>query len=233
MYDIHMHVVPGVDDGSWDLQMSRWMLDVAGLQGVERVLATPHSSAFDGGDHENTKEQFEKLKEMAPIPVYLGCEVLCEQERMATITERLEKGIYPTMNGTQYVLTEFFPWVKEEEALICARWLLNKGWIPIIAHVERYRELFKNDSVEKLKAKGCCFQINVYSIFDEVSEEIKLNAHKLMNYGWVDFLGSDAHRLNHRPPSVGKGLEYMRSHWAPEYLRQISTENAAVLLNMQ
>ena len=227
-----MHVVPGVDDGSWDLQMSGWMLNMAHLQGVERVLATPHSSAFDGGDHERTRERFEELKEVSPIPVYLGCEVLCEQERMATITERLKQGIYPTMNGTQYVLTEFFPWVKEEEALICTRWLLNQGWIPIIAHVERYRELFDGDAVGKLKAMGCYLQINVYSVFDEVSEEIKGNAHRLMNYGWVDFLGSDAHRLNHRPPNVERGLDYMGSHWDKEYVRQISTDNAARLLKM-
>ena len=46
MYDIHMHIIPGVDDGSWDMDMSKTLLYMSYEQGIRKIIATPHSSAF-------------------------------------------------------------------------------------------------------------------------------------------------------------------------------------------
>lgn len=46
MSDIHMHIIPGVDDGAYDMEMAKDILLRAYMQGIRRIIATPHSSAF-------------------------------------------------------------------------------------------------------------------------------------------------------------------------------------------
>ena len=109
----------------------------------------------------------------------------------------------------------------------------KQGWCPVLAHVERYRELFRNDSdIEKLQRIGCLFQINVYSVFDEENEEIKRNAMKLVKEKRVTFLGSDAHRTIHRPPSVKYGLQFLYDYFEKDYIDQIAFGNAEKLLGL-
>ncbi len=62
MTDIHMHIIPGVDDGSFTMEMSETMLMMSWLQGVRTVFATPHSSAFLS-DSDLVWEQYRLLKE--------------------------------------------------------------------------------------------------------------------------------------------------------------------------
>lgn len=235
MYDVHMHVIPGVDDGSWNIDMSITMIDMAFIQGIEKIIATPHSSAFDMG-REGVLESFEELKRQIQkrIPwlgLCLGCEVYCRKENLQVVLNNLQEGIYPSMNGTKYVLTEFYPGIEPDEALLCSEALLSAGWIPIIAHVERYKFLFgSNDCMEEFKKRGAFLQINALSVLDEDNEEIKSNALGLVERRLADFLGSDAHRTNHRPPSVKYSLKYLFDNFDTEYVEKIAFRNAEELL---
>ena len=199
LIDIHTHILPAVDDGAEDLNMSLLMLLRAKEQGITRIFATPHSSAFD----EHPKEVLEafqnlygKAAQMFPeIHLYLGCEVYCEADRMPEVLEKLRSGEYPTMNGTKYVLMEFSRWVQPEAAVPCVKALLEAGYIPIIAHMEHYRYLQNNmrlvQQFRELRAK---IQLNVGSLFDEMDESTKAWAKRLVLERKVDFLGPDAHR---------------------------------------
>lgn len=236
MYDIHMHIIPGVDDGSWDMDMSRSLLFMAYEQGIRKIIATPHSSAFKENTFQYVDESFRKLKEMAEkflpdLQLYFGCELSCRRMEIDKILNELETGMFPSLNSTRYVLTEFSPSVEGEEIMECAQRLTKEEWYPVLAHVERYRELFQNDSdIEKLQNIGCLFQINVYSVFDEENEEIKKNAIKLIEEKRVTFLGSDAHRTMYRPPSVKYGLQFLYNYFEKDYIDQISYRNAEKLL---
>ena len=79
---------------------------------------------------------------------------------------------------------------------------------------------------------GCLFHINVYSVFDEENEEIKRNAIKLVKEKRVAFLGSDAHRTIHRPPSVKYGLQFLYDYFEKNYIDQIAFGNAEKLLGL-
>lgn len=238
MYDIHMHIIPGVDDGSWDMEMSRRLLFMAYEQGIRKILATPHSSAFRDNTVWEVEKRLSQLKEMTEkflpdLQLYFGCEIRCGRREMDDILNELEWGRIPSLNGTRYVLAEFSTFVETEEIMECVQRLKKKRWRPVLAHVERYRELLRNDSdIQKLQGIGCLFQINVYSVFDEENEEIKRNAIKLVKEKRVAFLGSDAHRTIHRPPSVKYGLQFLYDYFEKNYIDQIAFGNAEKLLGL-
>ena len=238
MYDIHMHIIPGVDDGSWSMDMSEQLLYEAYKQKIKKIIATPHSSAFLGGD-KAVKEIFRQLQELAgkilpDLKLYLGCEVRCCGSYMNKILEDLKSRRMPALNMTNYILTEFSTNIGPEEAAECVQRLTADGWHPVLAHVERYRQLFsKKDCIEELQDMGCLFQINVYSVHEENNERIKANAIRLIEEKKAAFLGSDAHRTTHRPPSVTSGLKHLYKNYEKDYIDRIAYKNAEELLNMR
>lgn len=235
MIDIHCHLIPGVDDGAANMEMAMNMLLLSASQGITGIFATPHSSAFDLYGEE-AGEQLRRLRAQArklfpDMALYSGCEVYCEGGIMNQILTALEAGIYPSMNDTKYVLLEFSPWVRAEEAKRCARALLDHGWSPVIAHMERYgylREL--PELAEQFRDMGCLIQINAYSLSDEKDEAIRQWARRLAERRLADFLGTDAHRTYHRPPCVSRGLDWLYEHCDQDYADGIAFRNAQRLL---
>ena len=131
MVDLHMHVIPGVDDGALDLPMALELLRMAREQGIGAVFATPHSGSFRVLAQE-IRSRFDLLQQTAAglwpeLFLVLGCEVLCEPGQMERILDALEAGLFPTMNGTAYVLMELSPWGRATDLLSCAEALAQIG----------------------------------------------------------------------------------------------------------
>lgn len=236
MIDIHMHILPGVDDGSYDLPMSEFLLKMAYAQGVRAVFATPHSYAF-ALYPEEIRAAFASLQSrISAFPfemrLFPGCEVRCSPDRMDETLGALQSGALLSLNRTRYVLTEFSTRVTPPEALSMTRQLLDEGWIPVIAHGERYPALFAG-CAEELARSGCLFQVNAYSLDDEADSGTRERARHLLRGGLVSFLGSDAHRLDHRPPSVERGLAYLYANCSGPDADAIAFGNAERLLIAQ
>lgn len=239
MFDIHCHCLYGMDDGSQSLEMSLEMLKMAREQGVTDVVCSSHS----WGRLEDYEENFSTLQKAVvenniPIKLYKGNELACAEDRVANLTERLENGSLYTIAGTDYILIEFLPWISTAEVLYVVK-ELQKARIKasenpakiIIAHVERYFE-FHNDEniIRQLEELGCLLQINVYSLVKEADEGIKAYARKMLKEEKVSFIGSDAHRSNHRPPDVIDGLKYIYDNCSKEYADIVCYGNAVKLL---
>jgi len=237
MTDIHMHLIPGVDDGAMDMEMALMML-LAKAQGISRIIATPHSEAFHFSN-EDIRVIFHRLTATAvkicpDAELYLGCEVYCETDIMEQILELLDSGLYPTLNGTQYVLMEFSQWVYPENTASCVEAVVKAGYKPIIAHMERYKYLRDNmELVDRFRDQGALIQVNAYSLFDETDDSIKNWARRLVEEYKVDFLGTDAHRTYHRPPSAELGLNWLYENVEPEYADAIAWGNATHLLMVE
>ena len=230
MIDIHMHVIPGVDDGSRSLKESLSMPRFASAQGVTAVVATSHGEAFDRGRSVLVKNRFDTLikaaeDEIPSIGLYFGAEVFCSRYIIEEDIFKLQKGIYPTMNRTKYVLSEFDPWEEEEDAVFCLRKLQEAGYIPVVAHAERC-SFVNESSARRLQEMNVLMQINVYSVKEETSDKIRERANMLLRNRFVDFTGSDAHRLNHRPPSVSSGIKYLYETYDRDYVDLILSGNA-------
>ena len=239
MVDTHMHLIPGVDDGAMTVSVSLGMISDAWNQGIRTICATPHSSAFDGSPERTRKRFYELLnvveqvflpREYPGLTILPGCELLCDIYAMKEILEKLRTGIYPTMNGTKYVLTEFSSWGTAEEALAGAKALAEAGYFPIIAHMERYSYLRDTDSVEVLWAMGCRIQVNAYSLCEEQDPAIRAFARQLIREKRVDFLGTDAHSTSHRPPSAASGLDWLYETCEKPYADAVACANAERLI---
>ena len=235
MTDIHMHLIPGVDDGAEDMEMALLMMFRAREQGISQIIATPHSEAFRYAK-EGGKIIFRRLADAAAkvcpdMKLYLGCEVYCETGMMDQVREALDSGRYPTMNGTSYVLMEFSQWVYPENTVPCVEALVKAGYRPIIAHMERYKFLRDNmELVNRFRDLGARIQLNAYSLFDEMDDSIRNWARRLVQERKVDFLGTDAHRTYHRPPSAEMGLNWLYENVEQEYADTIAWGNAQMLL---
>lgn len=167
IYDIHCHIVPGVDDGATDIGETVKLLRMEYEQGVRTVIATPHFRfrMFET-PVEKVREQFRRVEKAASeicpdLHVYLGCEFHANMEMLPMLREQKVM----TMAGSRYVLTEFSH--NSEESYIRERLgaLLSGGYKPIMAHIERY-EATRNslDFVEELADMGVYMQINADSI---------------------------------------------------------------------
>lgn len=109
LFDVHCHMVPGVDDGAADLEESLAMLKMQHEDGVRKIIITPHyrRRMFET-PAKKVHEQFLKLQEAAKkeypdMSLYLGCELHSNMD----LQDILEKRKYVTMAGSSYVLLEF------------------------------------------------------------------------------------------------------------------------------
>lgn len=233
MIDIHMHVIPGVDDGSASLEESLAMLRSAAAQGVTAVVATPHSIALYKNS-QAVKERFEALRRAVritgiPVQLYYGTEIDCWPDEMTKIISLLQEGILPTMNGTEYVLSEFDPNDQAADAMYCLKQLQEAGYRPIVAHAERYQ--FVNQRIAKeMHDNGLLIQCNVFSFAEEKNARVRGRANMLLQNRLVSLTGSDGHRMNHRPPLYAEGIEYLYNVSDKNYVDSVLEINARKML---
>ena len=232
--DLHIHIVPNVDDGAANLAMSLEMLKMAYNQGVRNIFCTSHN-VYDEEEIKRYKSQFLTLQMCAKskysdLKLFMGCELLCAGEYISDIIYGLDIGVFLPLGNTKYVLTELYPDVTPQEAERIVLDLTKAGWIPIIAHVERYPSLFKDNTIQCLKFYGAFIQVNLYSLSEESNTELKQRARYLLNNKLVDFIGSDAHRSNHRPPNYKSGIDYIYLNCEKDYADNISYKNAKKML---
>ena len=146
---------------------------------------------------------------------------------MGRILQDLKSSRIPSMNGTRYVMAEFDVYeVDIDDARYCLNSYLEKGWIPIIAHAERYCWTFASvENIRILKDMGCLVQVNYYDLIEEPNHDIRTCAQELLKAELVDMMGSDAHRTNHRPPKLVRGAGYIRENCRAECADDILWRN--------
>ena len=195
LVDIHSHLLPGIDDGSSNLKESLRLIKALYLLGYSKLITTPHIiSDYYPNNREIITEKLHivqealKLEEVditleAAAEYYVDMHFLDAIEEENLLTFKKHYVLFETNYMTQpLVLNEVI------------RKLLNNGYIPVLAHPERYRYLHNIEAYKRLKALGVLFQINAKSLYNKSTPSAKI-AHKLIQLGLVDFIGSDTHRM--------------------------------------
>lgn len=199
MTDIHSHILFGIDDGSRSIEESMELLKKLKNVGFNHVILTPHYIEGSEYNADNSKKRtiFLELKqkiedENIDIDITLGNEIFINDHIISSI----EDGYISPIGDSKYLLVElpFHNKLLNLEDIIYE--IKIKGYIPIIAHPERYT-YFQEDYtlVDTLRKDGFLFQVNYASILGHYGK----NAEKLMKYmlknKYVDYLGTDIHRI--------------------------------------
>ncbi len=212
MIDIHTHILPGIDDGAPDMEVSVAMARMAASEGVMTMVATPH--ACDGVynsqkiDVINGCRELNEVLKQAGVPV----EILPGQEVHLTpeVLEDIDARRVLTLNHSQYLLLELPMHVLPQYLPEMIRSIHSRHLIPIIAHPERNPALMSSMAlVEELHYCGALFQVTAGSFTGLFGRGVKKSAGHLARAGLVHFLGSDAHSSTHRTPSMARGMAHM------------------------
>ena len=231
--DLHIHVVPGIDDGSRSIEESLQMLKLAAEQGVTDVFCTSHNG-YCQKDGKRYLASFLRLQDAVSkakinVRIHKGCEILCAGEYIDDIIYGLDIGAFSTLGNSKLVLAELYPDTKPSEALTIIKTLTENGYKPIIAHMERNYNI-TSLMVRLLRQSGTMIQVNAFSFVDEADGEIRERARELLRNKYVHFIGSDAHRIDHRPPNMLGEIQYILNNVDKEYATEILRGNAKQLI---
>lgn len=201
-FDMHSHILPGVDDGCKNVTESLQLINLLLKDGINNICLTPHfythhKSIEDFVDKRN--EAFEILKESVPenVNLCLGAEVYVTQYLFNN--SDISSVCY---GNSKYILTEFaYPSSFNGKSMnMLIRIRDNYGLIPVIPHIERYENVFYDyEKLEELTDMGVIIQTNASSLS---GFRRKKHILKLINEGLIHILGTDAHSLSKGNPQT-------------------------------
>lgn len=232
-YDIHCHILPGVDDGAKTFDEAMKMLRIGRGEGIRHVVLTPH---YHVGHYElpaeNLRQRFRILQREAArvypdMKLYLGCEICYHLEA----ARRLEHGELLKMAGTSCALIEFFPHSELRTIIEGLQEIQMAGIQPIVAHVERYQKVTESvDNVERMIQMGFYIQVNASSILGKNGKRAKQFVKRLLDDGLVHFVATDAHGTEHRRPEMLECADYLCKKWSRTYAEELLIRNPQCIL---
>lgn len=234
MIDIHAHILPGIDDGAknWDACLD--MLQMSAESGVKKIIATPHYLPWKKRARPNEienlcREAEKKLRDKRgiSIDIYPGNEIYYRVD----VIQRLREGKVLTLAGSRYALVEFDTEASYQSFCRAVKEFRDSGYIPIVAHMERYTCLRLPERVDELKEMGALFQMNVEAIQGGIFKADSRWAKKCLLKGQVDFLASDMHDMKRRPPIAAEKLQWIQKKLEPEYQKKLTYGNAQMILD--
>ena len=229
--DFHTHILPGVDDGSRNVEMSVAMLQKMAEQGITRVVATPHFYA-----HRDTPNRF--LARRARAEATLRQE-MAKHTDLPEIIVGAEVYYFPgmsnsdmlpamTINGTNYILIEMHdsPW-NESMYRELENILIRQGLNPIIAHVDRYITPLRQHGIpDRLQSMDVCVQANAEFFLDWRTNRLAM---QLMEAGYIHLLGSDCHNMKRRAPNLELAVSKIQKKLGDAPIRRLERYETQIL----
>jgi protein-tyrosine phosphatase len=236
MFDLHSHLLPGIDDGSSDYSMSLDMARAYLNQGVECVACTPHILP---GLYHNTGTQIKEA--VAALEVKLGeAEIAlklvagADNHIVPDFIDALKRGHLLCLGDSVYVLVEpphHVAPVRLEHLLFN---IAAAGYIPILTHPERLSWIeHKYDVIRSLVSRGVWMQLTAGSLLGSFGSRPRFWAERMLGEGLVHILATDAHNMTSRPPNLLEGRNAAAKLIGETEARHlVATRPKAVLANI-
>lgn len=231
--DIHQHIAYGLDDGPDTFAGAVEMLHSASRDGVRRIIATPH--AFPGHQAFDLTAYRARLAELnayctanaLPLQLYSGAEVYYAEAAI----RHLQSGQIPTLAGTDFVLVEFPTDISFDALYSAAQRLLNAGYQPVIAHIERYGCLTKDiRRVEQLRGLHAIrLQVNCSTVIKRPPFGMRRFLKGIFENGLIDYVATDAHNTETRPTRMRACHDILSDRYGASYARKLTGDNQAEL----
>jgi len=234
MTDLHTHILPGMDDGAKDVDMSLEMLRMERDQGVNTVVLTPHFYR----DRERMDHFLQRRKVSGQMLMELLVN-LPEEERnsLPSLIMGAEVAWVPNLSeccglerlcigNSRYLLLElpFTPWNSQMFNELY-NMMGRTGITPIISHIERYRNIQKKEYLAEVLNFGVPTQISADSLLHTLRRSSGL---KMLRERQVQCLASDCHNTTIRPPNLGPALQVVRQKLGEETAASVSRWTDAV-----
>lgn len=235
MIDIHTHIIPALDDGPPDMETSVAMGRIAAQEGIIAIISTSHSEECAAEGHATMQRKLEQVRaawaaDGLDIRLELGVEIFLTPD---TVSD-LKSGKLWTLAGSNYVLVElpYQPWPAYAERLLFD--LQLAGYIPILAHPERYTAIQTNPNLMySLAERGVLGQVTAGALMGDHGATTKRSAETLVRYRLAQFLSSDSHGITvrKRMPILSQALEVVEAMIGAEAARALVVENPEHILS--
>jgi protein-tyrosine phosphatase len=197
--DIHSHLLPGIDDGAKTIAETAKLIKGFKDIGITQFITTPHISHYiwDNSPQTIIANSIETKLALADndikVPFLAAAEYFMDDwfenhfrsEKLLTLKDNYVLVEMSYMNAPVQLYKILFD-------------LQVAGYIPVLAHPERYLFYHKSfNEYEKLKKAGCLFQLNLLSLVGYYGERITEVADELLKKGMYNFTGSDIHHNSH------------------------------------
>ncbi len=225
--DFHSHVLPSVDDGSSSLDMSLEMLKATYAGKIRRIVATPHFYPERTGLETFLEKRHEAAGRL------LSC---YNKEEMPAVYLGAEVAYYPSIGeggslrklcieGTDTILIEmpFSRWSNYDiENILKVKNEL--GLNVVIAHMERYMDYQKKETLPFLVDNGIRIQSNSSFFLSSKREALRL-----LEKDYIHVLGSDMHNTTTRSQTLPEARELIKKKLGEDYIRRILMNTKALL----
>lgn len=234
MIDLHIHLLPGVDDGPSDMDEAVKMCRRAAEDGCTTLVATPHQrhdawANTDVGALERLRARLQHALGGDPR-VLLGGEVRVGEGILEALDRGREGGILP-LAGSRYVLLELSRVVPDPDPVGLIHELVVGGWRPILAHLEEIGWLADQlRLVESLVGMGAAVQTTGASILGHYGRPVQHRARRLLDAGLVHVVASDAHDTVYRPPGLSEARAAIARHYGEDVAELLTEVNPRAVL---
>jgi tyrosine-protein phosphatase YwqE len=224
-WDLHSHLVPGVDDGVPTVEDALEAIRALHALGYRGSVVTPHVYR---GLYPNTRETLEPaLASLRTALASAGIDYAIHMAAEYFADEHLIDiaGREPLLSfGERLVLVEY-PYSAEPllwaDALTA---LLRSGYTPVLAHIERYRFVYDNPDLwlERFAQFGVKIQCNIGSLVGQYGPRAFELARRMRDQRLATFWGTDLHRPAQIEKFIRPGLTHLTE------LGQLNAELAQV-----
>lgn len=197
--DIHSHLLPGIDDGAQTFEDSLRLIKALQGFGTTQIITTPHifQNFWENNSQNITANEEATRKELQKNNLSIPMRAAAEYMMDDSFVKLFQSGALLTLKDN-YVLVEM-SYINAPIQLYSILFDLQvAGYIPVLAHPERYVFYHHNfEEYNKLINAGCLLQLNLLAVVGYYGEGIAKIAEKLLQNGMYSFVGSDVHHNNH------------------------------------
>jgi protein-tyrosine phosphatase len=238
MFDLHCHLLPGIDDGPDTLSDALDLARAAVADGITHSVLTSH---VDPERYSNQRSNLQTAhadfsKHLAaegiPLDVRLGGEARLCPELIDLIAED-QMPFLGEVNGWRILLLEFPHQMIPVGSGRFIYSLLKLKIRPLIAHPERNKAVMAHpDKIHEFTDAGCWLQLTSGSLAGRFGPVAQSVAFQLVEEGWHCIAATDAHNLTSRPPLLSEGRDVLRNRYGEAVAHSMVVERPGQILGL-
>ena len=234
--DLHNHILPGVDDGAPNLDTAVTMVVALSDLGFKKACATPHQrrglflpdQQTLSGAEEELKEALKSVQELQKGDLQrFG--VAAENFWDEVLAERLSLGTIPAFPGGQSFLFELDPRAMPPNLATTLFRMELKGWLPVMAHPERYKAIQVSLDLAEELGRVCALQVDLGALVGAYGRKARKTSRRLLEEGLASVAASDLHKPDDARWVEG-GIRWIRKRLGMSAVTKLLEENPRRIL---